>query len=335
MLCDFSVTPGPGPICHPAGHSSTSPRALKAPLPAVDLYGKDPAGTTGRLRLHQAAHPTRAPGQGSHMTTGIHTKHRTIVHRMCTGVSGWLTYEQMSSHYIKAEHDLYGPLRKIAEGCGFKVFREFPLPKLMPGSGSPREIDYLFYRTQDSSSGPMILLMETKLIKKNSCSGNLADDALKMLSGSIHNILGEAEERIKELYDKITRHRDRGMHQEYRSDLDKWNEIACLPTDTPVVRCLFLVWRGDDILTPIERQDSRIRRQLYGLLRRADPMNNGRTASEYSLMDYRRFLIGTENPYRPILNSKGSLRAAHTKTGARYWCCTLFETDKWKNLQGS
>ncbi|MGY8607420.1 hypothetical protein ACTVH1_17280 [Gluconobacter cerinus] len=269
------------------------------------------------------------------MTTGIHRKHRIIAHRMCTGVAGWLTYKQMSSHYIKAEHDLNGPLCKIAEGCGFKVFREFPVPKLTPGPGSPREIDYLSYRTQNSSSGPMILLMETKLIKKNSCSGNLADDALKMLSGSMPNILGEAEERIEGLHDKITRHRDQGMHHEYLSDRDKWNEIVRLPTDTPVVRCLFLVWRGDDVLTPLERQDSRIRRQLYGLLRRADPLKNGRTANEYSVEDYRRFLMHTQEPYRPILNSKGSLRAAHTKTGARYWCCTLFETDKWKNIKAS
>ncbi|WP_155723098.1 hypothetical protein [Gluconobacter potus] len=262
------------------------------------------------------------------MTTGIE-KLRVMGHRLTSGLAGWLTYQQMSREILDYESSLRGPLDHLAAGNNYKAYKEFPLLRKDDQIGSSKKIDFAFYPRKVTKKSPGIILMETKYNKNGTYAGLITSDIKKMMAWDIPSLVINAKNRCTKLDSYIEEQKPYGMHRDALHERRVWQKFAEYPETTEILRCILFVWRGNNIFCDWKKENEAVQNQFTELFDRALPKGVRATR------DSRQKLLLGKIPYKQVLNSKGSLRAAHTKTNAPYWCCTLFETPEWKNIKGS
>jgi len=217
---------------------------------------------------------------------------------LVSGVAGWLTYEQMRGQQIHHdEHDLYEPIKTIAEARDYRVWKQFPLPRTSAGVGAPKQIDFVL-GANDASE---FLVLEVKFKRTmKEMAGAIYKDALK----------------IRDV------------------DADTINEVATarrrrFPTcqsAQSIKHAVLFVWHEGAVLGHLKKEKRPIQKQMVKLFKYmlADP---GAASGD----EIRKAFAG-DVPVRSVSRSWGHIRFAATHTHKRYWVAALPKTDEWEDI---
>ena len=109
-----------------------------------------------------------------------------LMRRLIDGISGWLTYQQAAgAKTLYCEHFLYPPIHEIASGRKWTVRAQERVKRQTGARGSPRTVDFIFFRTDTKDYKPGLIFLEVKYLRGSNPTIQLREigNDIKKLSG--------------------------------------------------------------------------------------------------------------------------------------------------------
>ncbi len=241
-------------------------------------------------------------GQPYHdgLETAVLHQMATFIHRITSGIAGWLTFEQMRNSTANLrEAELAKPIEDIAQGRGFEVKGEFPLPKPKGKHGRPACIDFLLVHRGTK----LVVTIEIKYKKTGKkMAGGISNDAARL-----HNLNLEA------------------INAQIRTA--NAGSIKHSVTGYKLERAVLVVWKQSSIMEQMEFEHDFIVGQFEKLVSAMLPDGVAQTWG-----NFRKTMLG-QIATKPIARSYGSLRAGSTVTHKRFWVASFLYQKEWGKQQ--